>query len=55
MNMTEIKPCRCENAYQDARYGKKNRVWNRGIKSQTCTVCGASVSAEPLKVKAEKK
>lgn len=40
---TTIKPCTCQNEYQDDKYGKGNRVHNYGpkIKAGThrCTVC----------------
>ncbi len=40
--LNEIHRCRCENDYQDAKYGSKMRVMNWSSKSETwrCTVCG---------------
>ena len=39
-----IKRHTCKSAYQDKKYGKGKRVWNRSGKSGTnearCTVCG---------------
>lgn len=34
--------CKCENEYQDEKYGKMNRIHNIGKegKSFSCTVCG---------------
>jgi hypothetical protein len=45
---TEIKPCTCEHAYQDEKYGKRKRVYNRRIKDgknvgSRCTVCSKSL------------
>jgi hypothetical protein len=39
---TRIAPCSCEHAFQDARYGKGNRVMNptKEKKTHRCTVCG---------------
>lgn len=37
---TVLLPCRCTSTYQDAKYGKNNRVHNVGAKNSTCTVCG---------------
>jgi len=41
-----IKKCRCANAYQDKKYGKKMRVHNRtqqksdkSLQGWRCTVC----------------
>ncbi len=44
-----IKPCTCQHEYQDAKYGKGNRVCNayRGKDGKTyyrCTVCRAEKS-----------
>ena len=38
---TVILPCRCENEYQDKRYGKGNRVHNTTFKGDKarCTSC----------------
>ena len=41
--MTIIKKCTCTSKYQDKTYGKNNRVYNIGIKKDTCTVCGKEV------------
>lgn len=42
---TALARCSCENEYQDQRYGKGVRVWNRGGSKErpkfTCTVCAA--------------
>jgi hypothetical protein len=37
-----IKTCSCKSAYQDALYGKGNRVMNAMLKppGHRCTVCG---------------
>lgn len=41
--MTIIKPCKCENDYQDKKYGKGNRIHNIGGSKErpvaVCTVC----------------
>lgn len=43
---TCVLPCNCEHAYQDAKYGKNKRVYNRALtksgsgSSWRCTVCG---------------
>jgi predicted SprT family Zn-dependent metalloprotease len=47
---TKIMHCKCNNEYQDARYGNKNRVFNaRQAEKKTgeyrCTVCGTTVKA----------
>ena len=40
-----ILPCKCENKYQDEKYGKGNRVYNlckaksSGQKRYRCSVC----------------
>ncbi len=40
--MTKIMKCYCKHEFQDSRYGKQNRVYNKtkddGI--YRCTVCG---------------
>jgi len=43
--MTKIMMCTCEHKWQDEKYGRRNRVFNRGV-TQTkgtakyiCTVC----------------
>jgi hypothetical protein len=48
---TVILPCVCRNEYQDARYGKGNRVFNFGPKASMakgegyrCTVCKRGVA-----------
>ena len=40
--MAEIKKCTCESKFQDAMYGKGNRVYNlrEGSTKGSCTVCG---------------
>lgn len=38
--MTAIKACKCENKFQDRRYGKRRRVHNQCSKGHRCTVCG---------------
>lgn len=39
---TVAKACSCKSEYQDAKYGKDQRIHNRGLKGQlTCTVCGS--------------
>lgn len=45
MLTTVIRPCKCLNTYQDARYGRGNRVHNTGKSidkgvTYICTVCG---------------
>ena len=44
--MTTISKCACQHSFQDAEYGKGNRVYNVGVKSgkAKCTVCGTSIS-----------
>jgi hypothetical protein len=37
---TTIKYCNCTSAFQDAKYGPGMRVFNRGLKTAKCTVCG---------------
>lgn len=42
---TQLKPCKCDHPYQDAKYGKGKRLHNRVDKSANptkwrCTVCG---------------
>ena len=52
--MTQIMPCACPSAYQDARYGRYNRVHNMGKKEWHCTVCGngkGEVKSGPAKKK----
>jgi hypothetical protein len=47
--MTKIVTCKCANSYQDATYGKQQRVANFCLKkgaqgpkqAHKCTVCGA--------------
>lgn len=45
---TIIMPCTCKDEYQDARYGKGNRVHNVSNKTKDkiayCTVCSPSNS-----------
>lgn len=44
--MTKIMTCSCEHEYQDKKYGKYKRVFNKKAKPGTggimwhCTVCG---------------
>lgn len=42
---TSIRPCSCASEFQDGRYGKAQRVHNRGGGKAnvkwTCTVCGS--------------
>ena len=35
-----IRPCNCENRFQDKAYGKGKRVWNATLKGARCTSCG---------------
>lgn len=36
-----IKPCDCKHEYQDNKYGKGKRVFNKTMKDKgRCTVCG---------------
>ena len=46
---TRVRPCVCgrHSAWQDERYGPKQRVWNLGPKRISCTVCGRAEA--PLK------
>lgn len=37
-----VSKCNCEHEGQDSMYGKGNRVFNNGLKSAKCTVCGAT-------------
>jgi len=41
---TEIKNCTCESKFQDEKYGKNMRVYNKTKKQDgkiyRCTVCG---------------
>jgi len=34
-----IKKCDCKNEYQDEKYGKGNRVYNKTTRGARCTVC----------------
>lgn len=40
---SDVRPCKCQNAYQDEKYGKGQRVQNNTAKEgvMRCTVCGA--------------
>ena len=38
---TTVAGCVCTSEYQDGRYGKSMRVFNRGASGGNCTVCGA--------------
>lgn len=40
---TVIKKCTCESQFQDATYGKGNRLCNVGNKGAICTVCGKEI------------
>lgn len=46
--MVTIRKCNCASAYQDEHYGKGMRIFNRGAKVWTCTVCGATQPAGAL-------
>jgi hypothetical protein len=35
-----IKKCFCDNKFQDKKYGKKMRVFNKTMKGHRCTNCG---------------
>jgi hypothetical protein len=55
-----IRPCGCQSAFQDARYGLHNRVHNltngglgRRPGDAACTVCGAYHGPVVKKVKAK--
>lgn len=48
----EIKPCHCQSAYQDEKYGPGQRVHNPCNKGLRCTICG-SVKEKPGKEKAD--
>jgi len=44
--MTEVKDCNCKHEYQDEKYGKGKRVFNRMLRKKgegayfwRCTVC----------------
>lgn len=48
---SRIAPCTCTHPYQDATYGKGNRVWNRTKQQKPeaergwrCTVCGTKTT-----------
>ena len=34
-----IKECTCSHAYQDEKYGKNQRCFNKTLKGYRCTVC----------------
>ncbi len=44
MSTVKVKPCICENQYQDSKYGKNQRVMNQTKKQDgkvyRCTACG---------------
>lgn len=43
--MSRILPCRCESPFQDAQYGRGQRVFNpRRGGGWRCTVCGETRS-----------
>lgn len=46
---TEIKKCDCKHEYQDNRYGKNMRVWNKGPSRKKCTVCGKTEKVSLMK------
>lgn len=54
MTETSVRPCSCGSGFQDSRYGRGKRVFNRGKDSWICTVCGRTESA-PTTNKDEKK
>lgn len=35
-----INKCKCENSFQDEKYGKGNRVHSESGKGPKCSVCG---------------
>jgi len=35
-----IRGCKCSSPYQDDRYGKGQRLFNKGKEEYSCTVCG---------------
>lgn len=37
---TKIIQCTCNHKYQNSKYGKNNRVYNRCISGYKCSVCG---------------
>lgn len=41
---SEIKPCTCKHKFQDDRYGKGMRVFNKAQGGYRCTVCGTKSS-----------
>lgn len=41
MSGSTIKKCICKHKYQDAKYGKNNRVHNIGELAYICTVCNS--------------
>jgi len=47
--MTKIKQCGCEHKFQDKKYGKGNRVFNKTMKDDgtifRCTVCKKELRA----------
>lgn len=45
MASTTVRKCNCDQAYQDSKYGKGNRIMNAGDGSKAtttykCTSCG---------------
>lgn len=46
MSATTIKPCKCQHADQDARYGQGNRVHNACKDGERCTVCQVTKGAK---------
>ena len=49
--MISTRKCSCNSAYQDEQYGRQMRLFNRGDKTWTCTVCGATQPADTLSKK----
>jgi len=39
-----ILSCTCKSEYQDSKYGKGNRVYNRTKNGARCTICGKESS-----------
>lgn len=52
---SSIHTCTCANSFQDATYGRGQRVHNKTTKGRRCTVCGTeTVVAGQALGKAEK-
>ena len=47
---TAIRNCGCDNAFQDARYGRGRRLANATKDGHRCTSCGKAIvrQAKPL-------